>query len=121
MSYTVAGNILTKPTRLTGTGATPIFEATKRTTIVSILAVEIAGATPALQIDVYDGASVIGIVNKKAMAAGESRSLETVIALQGGWSLRATAGTANQIDIFVNYLVADATGQGSQFVPLGQR
>lgn len=121
MSFTIAGNIQTVPTKLTATTVTTIFTATKRTTIVSIIATEIAGSTPALTLELYNGTTSYYLRKSKAMTAGETFILDAPFVLAANWSLRATASAANQIDIFVNHLTSDATALGNQFTPLGQR
>jgi hypothetical protein len=120
VSFTIAGNIQTIATKLTTTAATALYTATKRTTIVSIIAAEITGNTPTLSIELYDGSTSYYLRYQAAMTANGIVTIDTPFVLNVGWSLRATAGTADRIDIIVNHLTADATAVGS-FVPLNQR
>jgi hypothetical protein len=47
------------------------------------------------------------------MAARQSLIFNEPFALQAGWELRATAGTANQIDCLMTYMSPDATALGA--------
>lgn len=120
MSFTITGNIQTIATKLTTTSVTSLYAATKRTTIVSIIAAEITGNTPTLTIELYDGSTSYYLRYQAAMTANGIVTIDTPFVLNTGWSLRATAGTANRIDIVVNHLTADANAVGN-FVPLNQR
>lgn len=120
MSFTLTGgSILTEPVKLTTTGVTTLYAATKRTVIVGIEATEIAGATPALTLALWDGTNYYYLRNAKAMAAREEYSRDKPFALQSGWELRATASAANQIDCFVTFMSPDATALGTWNGPQG--
>lgn len=115
MSFTLTGgSILTKAAKLTTTDATALYTADKRTTILSIICAEIAGSTPNLTIELYDGLSSYYLRNAKAMVAKEAVIFNEPFVLNVGWALRITAGAANQIDAFVSYLSPDATALGSR-------
>ena len=84
---------------LSGTSATAIVTATTTTgalTVEYIRCAEVAGSTPTLTIDLYDGSTAYKI-RVKAMTAGEVYTDTAPILLEPGWSLRVTAGSANQI------------------------
>lgn len=120
MSFTLTGgSILTKPTKLTTTGPTELYVASKRTVIVSIIAVEIAAATPALTLELFDGTTSYYLRNALAMTAKQALILNEPFALQSGWSLRATAGAANQVHCLVTYMSPDATALGTWNGPQG--
>jgi len=115
MSFTLTGgSILTKATKLTTTSATVLYGGSgiKRTVILSVIATEIAGATPTLTLELFDGTTSYYLRNALAMTAKQTLIFNEPLALQSGWSLRATAGTANQIDCFVTYMSPDATALG---------
>lgn len=113
MSFTLTGgSILTEPVALTVLTAVPLYVAKKRTVILSIIAVEVAGATPALTLDITNGTSTYRLRKAVAMTAGQTFIFNEPFALQGGWSLRATAGAINQIECFVTYMSPDATALG---------
>ena len=120
MTYTVnGGTVLTKAVKLTTTSATDILTASGKTLIVAIYAAEIAGATPSLTIEKYDGTTSYYLRNAKAMTARELLELNVLLNLSHGEKLRATASAADQIDIWVAYLVADKTALGT-YVPPGR-
>lgn len=86
-------------TVLSGTSATAIVTASTTTgalTVEYIRCAEVAGATPTLTIDIYDGSTAYKI-RVKAMTAGEVYIDNAPILLEPGWSLRVTAGAANQV------------------------
>lgn len=113
MSYTLTGGvILTKATKLTTTGATDLYVASKRTVILSIVCTEIAAATPALTLALFDGTTSYYLRNAFAMTAKQTFIFNEPFALQSGWTLRATAGAANQVDCLVTYMSPDATALG---------
>jgi len=121
MSFNISGgSILTQATKLTTTGVTNLLSADKRTTILSIIAAEITGNTPTLTLELYDGTTSYYLRFAAAMTANQVLILDSPFVLNTGWKLRATAGTANRIDCFVNYVPPDATALGT-FVPLGQK
>lgn len=122
MSFTLTGgSILTKPTKLSTTSATVLYLASKRTVILSVFAVEVAAATPALTLDVYDDANTVAyrLRNALAMTAKQTFIFNEPFALQSGWSLRATASAADQIECFVTYMSPDATALGTWNGPQG--
>lgn len=124
MSYTIqGGTLLPARVKLTSTSATDIVSATNSgLTIVEIIATEIAGGTPSLTLEVYDGTTSYYLQNAKAMTARERIVLSLLLPLKTGEKLRATASSANQIDIMATYSPRDATaGNGPTFIPLNQR
>ena len=120
MSFTLTGgSILTRATKLTTTAATDLYVASKRTVILSVVATEIAGSGPNLTLELFDGTTSYYLRNALAMTAKQSLILNEPFALQSGWALRATAGTANQIDCLVTYMSPDATALGTWNGPQG--
>jgi len=120
VSFTLTGNIQTIATKLTTTNVTALYTATKRTTIVSLIAAEITGNTPTLTLELYNGTTSYYLRYQAAMTANGIVTIDTPFVLNTGWSLRATAGTADRIDIVVNHLTSDAAAVGS-FMPMNQR
>lgn len=114
MTYTIQGGaVQTKYTKLTTTAATTVLDGGQSGAIVvAIYAAEITGNTPLLTIDHYDGTTATYLRNAKAMTAREEYGREVIIVLKAGQLLRATAGTANQIDVMVTYINRDATAKG---------
>lgn len=122
MSFTLTGgSILTTTTKLTTTSATVLYGGAgiKRTVILSIVATEIAASTPALTLELFDGTTSYYLRNALAMTAKQSLIFNEPFALQSGWSLRATAGAADQIDCLVTYMSPDATALGTWNGPQG--
>lgn len=124
MSYTaIGGALLPKRVKLTTTSATTLYDPEKSgALILSIIAVEIAGSTPTLTLDIYDGTTTYYLQNAVAMTAKQRLILDLLVPLKVGEKLRATASAADQIDIHVTYSPRDATSQsGGTFIPLNQR
>lgn len=118
MSFTVnGGTVLTECVKLTGTALTDILVAKGKTLIIAIYAGEINGATPTLDIAKTDGTTTFYLRKNKAMTAGETLLLDTLISLKNGEKLQAKASAANQIDIWVSYLAADKTALGVYTAP----
>ena len=122
MTYTVNGGaLLPGRVKLTTTGATTLVDPAKSgVLLLSIVAVEIAGATPTLTLDIYDGTTTYYLQNAVAMTAKQRLQIDILVPLKVGEKLRATASAANQIDIHVTYSPRDAKAQGN-FVPVNQR
>lgn len=124
MTYSInVGAMLQKRFKLTTTNTTTIYDASKGgVLLVSIVAVEIAGSTPTLSLDIYDGATAYFLQNAVALTARQRLHIDLLIPLKVGEQLRATASAANQIDIHVTYSPRDATAVGgATFVPVNQR
>ena len=124
MTYTInVGAMLQKRFKLTTTSATEIYDASKSgALLVSIVAVEIAGSTPTLTLDIFDGTTTYYLQNAVAMTARQRLQIDLLVPLKVGEKLRATASAANQIDIHVTYSPRDATAVGAgSFVPMNQR
>lgn len=120
MSFTLTGgSILTKATKLTVATPVTLYAASKRTVIVSIIATEIAGSGPTLTLELWDGTTSYYLRNALALTAKQSLVFNEPFAIQSGWELRATAGTANQIDCLVTYMSPDATALGTWNGPQG--
>lgn len=127
MSYTVTGGALyPERVKLTSTDPTVIYDASEKSAlVVSILAVEIAGGTPNLTLEVYDTKTSTSyyIRNAKAMTAKEQVQIDRLDPLKVGEQLRATASVANQVDIHLTYSprTAMSPAGGNTFIPTGQR
>lgn len=106
-TLSLGGTPLLAPKKLTSTSATDLWVATKKTWIERVIVSEMAGGTPTLSLTLFDGTTSYFIRNK-ALTAGETWVFDYGFPLPPGWKLRATAGTANQIDVTVVYLVPDA-------------
>ena len=92
-------------TILSSTSATAIVTATNTTgalTIENIRCAEVAGSTPTLTLDIYDGTTATKI-RVRAMTVGEVYADTAPILLEPGWSLRATAGSSNQVHVTALY------------------
>ncbi len=115
MSYTIQGGyVTTEFTKLTTTAVTTVLEAGQSgAIIVEINATEIAGATPALTLERYDGTTSTYYRYQKNMTAKEEYQRQSIIVLGPDDEFRATAGTANQIDISITYIPGDRTAKGS--------
>lgn len=119
MSFNITGGgILTSATKLTTTNATNVLAPTSRTIVLSIICAEIAGSTPTLTLALYDGTTTYYLRNALAMTARQTFILNEPLVLNANWKLQATAGTANQIDVVVNYLNAVAVANGSWSGPV---
>lgn len=119
MSYTVqGGSLLPKRVKLTTTSATALYDASKSSALlVSIIAVEIAGATPTLTLDIFDGTTTYYLQNAVAMTAKQRLQIDLLVPLKVGEQLRATASAANQIDVHITYSPRDATALGTYSPP----
>lgn len=94
--------------KLSSTSVTDIVAETKRCLVKKVYVTEISGNNPTLTLEVYDGTNSYYLIKAKPMTA-----LQTLewgdIPLNKGWKLRATAGTANRIDVIA---VIVEPGQG---------
>lgn len=112
MSYTIAGTpISTIPTNLTTTGVTTIYTATKRTTILSLIIANTDVGSSTISIDAFDGATSHYLFNAFPISAHSREVFNEPFVLNSGWTIRATAGHANRICIFVTYAEPDAMVQ----------
>ena len=86
--------------KLTTTGATIVAGDASRPTLVDwFQCTEIAGRTPTLSIELYDGTTSVYLRNSKAMLANEEVLRTQGLALNAGQYLRVTASVANQVDV----------------------
>ncbi len=117
MSYTIqGGSIQTAKVKLSTTSPTVIVDGgSSGAIVVAVYAAEIAGATPNLTLEVYNGSTSTYLRNAKAMSAKEENVRDTIITLKAGESLRATASAANQIDVIASYIPRDALSKGGSF------
>jgi hypothetical protein len=84
--------------KLTGTGVTDIVAVDRKCTVKKVYVTEISGNTPNFSLEVYDGTNSYYLMNTKPMTARQTLTWGD-IPLPKGWKLRATAGTANRIDV----------------------
>lgn len=115
MTYTIQGGaVQTEYTKLTTSTVTTILDPGQAgAIIVEINATEIAGATPTLSIDRYDGTTATYVrPPSKAMTAREEYQRQSILVLGEDEVLRATASAANQIDVIVTYIPGDRTAKG---------
>jgi hypothetical protein len=82
---------------------------------VAIYACEIAGATPTLSIDRYDGTTATYVRPTKALTALQEIEKNVLLVMKTGELLRATASAGNQVDIIVTYIPGDKTAKGGAF------
>ena len=96
--------------KLTDTSVTDIVAETKRCLVKKVYVTEISGNTPTFSLEVYDvtNATSYYLMNTKPMTARQTLEWGD-IPLNKGWKLRATAGTANRIDVIA---VIVEPGQG---------
>lgn len=97
-----------RPKKLTTTGVTDIVAEADRCLVKKVYVTEISGNTPTLTLEVYDGTTSYYLMNAKPMTALQTLEWED-IPLEPDWKLRATAGTANRIDVIA---VIVEPGQG---------
>jgi len=86
--------------KLSTTSATNIAGSADGPVIVDwVQFTEIAGSTPALTIELYDGSTSYYLRKALAMTPAQEVLLTQSISLAKGWYLRATASSSNQIDV----------------------
>lgn len=113
MTFSIAGATLsTRAFKLDGTDEIALYSAKKRTTILSVVACEIAGATPDFTLELFDGTTSFFIFNEKPLAAHEPLIFNEPFVLGNSWTLRAKASAADQIDVLLTYAEPDATALG---------
>ena len=84
--------------KLTDTNVTDIVAEGRICTVKKVYVTEISGNTPTFSLEVYDGTTSYYLMNAKPMTARQTLTWGD-IPLPRGWKLRATAGTANRIDV----------------------
>lgn len=97
----VGGTIGTRKKKLTGTSVTEVVAAGGRQTVASINCAEIAGATPTITLEIYDGTDSFYITKGEMLSANRPKLYDQGWLLQPTESIRATASAANQIDVIV--------------------
>jgi hypothetical protein len=114
MTFTIqGGNVQPAQVKLTTADPTVIVSGGQSgAVVVGIYAAEITGNTPTLTLEKYDGTNRYFIRGAKAMTAYEEYSRDVIIVLKPNESLRAEAGTANQIDVVATYIPGDRTAKG---------
>jgi hypothetical protein len=94
--------------KLSSTGVTDIVAETPPVLVKKVYATEIASSVAAFSLEVYDGTTSFYLMKAKPMTALQTLMWED-IPLNAGWKLRATAGTADKIDVIA---VIVEPGQG---------
>jgi hypothetical protein len=94
--------------KLTTTSVTDIVALAQRCVVKKVYVTEISGNTPNFSLEVWDGANSFYLQNTKPMTARQTLVWGD-IPLNKGMKLRATAGTANRIDVIA---VIVEPGQG---------
>jgi hypothetical protein len=84
--------------KLTTTNVTDIVAEGRKCTVKKVYVTEISGNMPNFSLEAYDGANSYYLMNTKPMTARQTLVWGD-IPLPKGWKLRATAGTANRIDV----------------------
>jgi hypothetical protein len=97
-----------RPVKLTSTNVTNIVNEGKRCLVKKVYVTEISGNTPTLTLEIYDGTNSFYLMYQKPMTARQTLEWGD-IPLAQNQSLRATAGTANRIDVIA---VIVEPGQG---------
>lgn len=97
----IAGTPTPIAVKLTTTDPTNIAgSATARTHVVWFQCAEIAGATPTLTVEIYDGTTSFYLRNALVFASARSSVVfENGVTLEKGQFLRVTAGAADQVDV----------------------
>lgn len=113
MSFTIQGGaLLPAKQKLTSTAATVIVEGGQSgATVVRIIATELAGATPALTLEVFNLETLTSYYLRfeKPMVAKEEYMRDELLPIRANEQLRARASTANQIDVLAAYIPGDRT------------
>lgn len=84
--------------KLTTANVTDIVAETDRCLVKKVYVTEISGNTPNFTLEVYDGTTSFYLQYQKPMTARQTLEWDD-IPLDDGMKLRATAGTANRIDV----------------------
>ena len=100
-----AGVIITDRIQLESDAATGVYEALQgRTTILSIVAVEVGGANVTLSVEVTDGVQSWFLQKDVDMKARGEVTLRTVIALNNNEALKVTSSDPDgNVHVFVTY------------------
>lgn len=110
MTYTIAGAALsTRPTKLTTTAVTDLFVATKRTTILSVVACEVNGGTVDFSLEMFDGTTSYYFYREKTMNDHDTLIYNEPFVLNNGWKLRASISPSDEVHVFVTHAEPDAT------------
>lgn len=108
MTWNISGGVLAKDkVKLTSSSVTDGLDLGKRVQLLSIIASETNGGTPAFTIEIYDkDASTSHYLRKaKAMGANATEVFDYPIALDPNEKLRFTSGDASgHIHVTVTYL-----------------
>lgn len=101
------GDLKTAGVQLSTTSATTIFSALDDAVEVGLIQIaEVGGSTPTLAIDIYDGAAVVTKIRaSQAVTANSFEQITGPFILEPGWTLRATAGTADKLHVTATYLI----------------
>lgn len=100
---------ITIPTKVTGNTVITIVDGASLSLVCELFITEIAGSTPNLTLEIYDGTTSTYFVKTKPMTALQGLVWEN-IPLSPIQKLRVTAGTANQIDVIATAVSRRPTG-----------
>jgi hypothetical protein len=103
-----AGN---RAVKLTGTGATDIVLGTEVRVVKALYVTEIAGGTPSVSVEVYDGTTSVYLLRSKPHTARATLEWGD-IPLNKNQKVRVTSSVADQIDVFA-VVVERNPGAGS--------
>lgn len=118
MAYTITGTALsTLPSKIAGTSPETVFTATKRTTILSIIAANTDNGVCQYTLALYDPDTTTShyLYYTFSIAAHGREVFNEPFVIQSGWELRVTSNHANHLDVFVTYAEPDATIQPSGY------
>lgn len=102
----VGGAIDTKKTKITTTAVTAVTAvSTNRTTVASISCCEIAGNTPNLSVEIYNGTTSYFLQSAKQMTARATVVFDQGYLLAVGETIRVTASVANSVDVIITYVL----------------
>jgi len=109
VTYNVSGgSFVPEWTKITGTDPVDIFDHKTRAGILSVIVTELAGATPSLTLEVFDGTTSYYLRYQKVMSAKETFVFNEPLGLDPDQRLRATI-SAGAVDVCVVYLNPDQT------------
>lgn len=114
---TIADRIVTQGTDLTTTGATDVYTAPAAidgVIVTSIIVSEVSGNADAITLQWEDGAAgtLYSICTAQAIAANAQYIFDTPISLKRGSDIKATAVTANRLEITVTVFDPNYGGLG---------
>lgn len=89
---------------LTTTAATVLLQAGQNGNFVhSIYVAEASGNVTTVVVDIFDGTTAYKLTGLRSLAANGDLQLQVEQQIETGWSVRATAGTANRLHTHVTH------------------